>query len=240
MHFHLPQRTLHARIRGDIEARILSGEWPPGFRIPTEHELMTQYACSRMTVNNAMAALVAGGLVTRNKRAGTVVAKPPMHSAVLRIPDIRHEVEERGGVYAYLCLAVEFREACCVYLGPEGHDLGESVFVRCVHLDDGVPLVLEERHIFLNSIPEARAVDFTVTPPGAWLIDHVAWTEAEHRISARAADAAAARALAVATGATCLVVERKTWRGTETITQVRQLFRSDTYELIARFSPTTV
>ena len=239
MHVHLPQRTLHARIRGDIEARILSGEWPPGFRIPPEHELMVQYACSRMTVNKAVAALVAGGLVTRNKRAGTNVAKPPLHSAVLRIPDIRHEIEARGGAYSYLCLATELREACCIYLGPEGHELGESMFVRCVHLEDGVPLVLEERYIFLNSIPEARTVDFSVMPPGAWLIDHVAWTEAEHRISACAADAAAARALAVSAGTACLVVDRKTWRGTETITHVRQYFRSDTYELIARFSPTS-
>lgn len=145
MHLHLPQRTLHARIRSDIEARILSGEWPPGFRIPPETELTAQYACSRMTVNKAVAALLAGGLVSRNKRAGTIVAKPPLHSAILRIPDIRHEIEARGGVYAYQCLAVEIRGACCIYLGHEGHDLGESVFVRCLHLDDGVPFMLEER-----------------------------------------------------------------------------------------------
>lgn len=239
MHVHLPQRTLHARIRGYIEERILSGEWPPGFRIPPEHELTAQYACSRMTVNKAVAALVAGGLVTRNKRAGTIVAKPPLHSAVLRIPDIRHEVEARGGVYSYQCLSTEVREACCIYLGPEGHDLGESIFIRCLHLEDSVPLVLEDRYIFLESIPEARTVDFTSMPPGSWLIDHVAWTEAEHRIAARAADAATARALHIPAGAACLVLNRKTWRGSETITQVQQIFRGDTYDLIARFSPAT-
>jgi GntR family transcriptional regulator, histidine utilization repressor len=219
--------SLHARIRGDIENRIVTGEWRPGFRIPPEHELMLQYDCSRMTVNKAVATLTAAGLVTRNKRAGTIVAKPPLHSAVLQIPDIRHEIETRGGVYSYVCLKVETRKKESV------------VFVRCLHFDDGAALMLEEREIFLNAIAEARGVDFNITPPGSWLIDHVAWTEAEHRISACAADVVTAKALDVDLGAACLVVERKTWRGSQTITQVRQLFRSDTYDVIARFSPSS-
>mgnify|MGYP002714813616 FL=1 len=43
--------TLYKRIRLDIETRILTGEWPPGHRIPFEHQLMARYRCSRMTVN---------------------------------------------------------------------------------------------------------------------------------------------------------------------------------------------
>lgn len=219
--------SLHTRIRGDIEARIVSALWPPGYRIPPEHELMVQYACSRMTVNKAVAALEAAGLVTRNKRAGTVVAKPPMHAAVLQIPDIRHEVELRGGTYSYQCLLSEV----------QGNR--STIFIKCLHFEDAVPLAYEERHIFLNSIPEARGVDFTTIPPGTWLIDHVAWTEAENRISAHGADPTTAQALDIAIGAACLVVDRKTWRGSDTITKVKQTFRGDTYDLIARFSPTT-
>jgi GntR family histidine utilization transcriptional repressor len=35
--------TLYKQIRLDIERRILTGEWPPGHRIPFEHQLMTRY-----------------------------------------------------------------------------------------------------------------------------------------------------------------------------------------------------
>jgi GntR family transcriptional regulator, histidine utilization repressor len=35
---------LHARIRSDIESKILKGEWRPGFRIPPEHALMAVHA----------------------------------------------------------------------------------------------------------------------------------------------------------------------------------------------------
>ena len=47
---------LHRRILADVEARIFSGEWPPGHRIPFEHELTARYGCSRMTVSKALTA----------------------------------------------------------------------------------------------------------------------------------------------------------------------------------------
>ena len=47
----MDQEPLHRRIAGDIERRIASGEWRPGFRIPTEAELTAEYGCARMTVS---------------------------------------------------------------------------------------------------------------------------------------------------------------------------------------------
>lgn len=235
MHDHAAPRTFHARIRGDIEARILSGEWPAGFRIPREHELTAQYGCSRMTVNKAIAALVADGLVIRNKKAGSFVARPRMNSAVMHIPDIQHEIEAGGRSYTYRCISVEAQPGCCEYLGVEGHELGESLYIRSIHFCDGVPLVLEERHIFLKTVPAAREVDFHATPPGTWLLSHIPWTEAEHRISANVADAATARLLGFPSGSACLVVERRTFRGPDTLTRVKQTFRGDAYHLTARF-----
>lgn len=229
--------TLHARIRAEIEARILSGEWQPGTRIPTETALMARYGCSRMTVNKAMVSLAVTGLVTRNRRAGTVVARPRMHSAVLNIPDVRAEIEARGEQYGYDALLDERRPPCCVYLGAEGHHLGESRFVRSVHLADGRPILVEDRHIFLDAVPDAATADFTQAPPGPWLLGHVPWTEAEHRIAAIGADGPNARALGVSLGTPCLLVERRTWRGEATITIARQTFRGDAFDLTARFGP---
>ena len=57
-------------------ARILSGEWPPGHRIPFEHELTARYRCSRMTVSKALGDLVAAGLIERRRRAGSFVRRP--------------------------------------------------------------------------------------------------------------------------------------------------------------------
>ena len=79
-HFHFPRRgqaqadgkepSLHRRILDDVEGKILSGEWPPGHRIPFEHELTEQYQCSRMTVNKAITELVKRGLIERRRKSG--------------------------------------------------------------------------------------------------------------------------------------------------------------------------
>lgn len=240
MHDHAPDTrpaTLHARIRADVEARILSGEWKPGDRLPTETELMARYGCSRMTVNKAMASLVDTGLISRNRRAGTVVARPRMHAAVLTIPDIRADIEARGARYGYRPLLDQIRPPCCVHLGAEGHHLGQSRFIKSVHLADENPVLVEDRHVFLDAVPNAAAADFHNQPPGPWLVAHVPWSQAEHRIAAIAADALTARILEVGVGAPCLLVERRTWRGDETLTIARQVFRGDAFDLTARFGP---
>lgn len=239
MHDHAPEEpaSLHARIRAVIAERITSGAWPPGTRIPSEHDLMAEWGCARATVGKALSALAAEGMVTRNRRAGTVVARPRIHSAILTIPDVRAEVEARGATYSHRLLTDELRPACCVHLGAEGHHLGESRFLRVLHLSDGQPIMAEDRHIFLDAVPEARATDFAAEPPGSWLVRRVPWTEAEHRIAAVAAEAQVARALELAHGAPALLIERRTWRGPDTVTIVRQWFRGDAFDLTARFAP---
>jgi GntR family transcriptional regulator, histidine utilization repressor len=230
--------ALHKRIRADISERILSGAWPPGHRVPFEHELMAEYGCSRMTVNKALAPLVEQGLIVRRRKAGTFVARPRIHSVVLDIPDIGAEVTARGETYAYELLSRRVSRA-----GPrEREELGldapvRVLALRCLHRAAGRPFALEERLINLDAAPEAADVDFAAEPPGSWLLGHVPWTEAEHRISAAHPTRAAATALGVASTAACLVLERQTWRGGDRITHVRLVFPGEAYDLVARFAP---
>lgn len=229
---------LHQRIRADIEARIRSGDWEPGHRAPTEAELMTQYACSRMTVNKAMTTLVEAGLIVRRKRAGSFVARPRVHAPVLNIPDIQSEIVARGEAYAYRLLARAVRaadrdDADEVELAAGGKLLA----LDGVHDAGGRPFALERRLVSLKAAPGMAAADFTEHPPGAWLLEHVAWTEAESRISAINAAPEDARLLALDEGAACLVVDRRTWREGQHVTRVRQVFPGEAYDLVARFGP---
>ncbi len=231
-------RPLHARIRADFEARILSGDLPPGERLPIEQDLMRAYDCSRMTVNKALSSLAAAGLIDRRKRAGTFVARPRVHSMVLDVPDLAAEVRERGQDYAYRSLVRHLRDP------DAGNDderrlagAGALMQLDGVHLADGVPLAVEHRLVSVAAVPAIVDATGGDAPPGSWLLQHVPWTEAETRIAALAATAAEARLLQVAAGAACLCVERRTWRGGESVTWVRQLFLGDAYDLVARFGP---
>lgn len=229
------EAPLHERIRRAIEARIMSGEWKPGHRIPYEHELEAEYGCSRMTVSKALGALVQAGLLERRRRAGTFVAAPRFHRAALEIPDIRDEVASQGRAYGLELIERSARRASAADRALLGGASGRLLAIDCRHLADGRPYAIERRLISLAAVPSAIDADFASDPPGSWLLDHVPWTEAEHRITAINADAATARLLAVDVGQACICLERWTWRGAERITYARQVYPGDSYGLVAHF-----
>jgi GntR family histidine utilization transcriptional repressor len=226
---------LYQRIRVAIESQIMSGVLRPGDRIPFEHELMERYGCSRMTVNKALSALAAAGLISRQRRRGSFVTRPRIHMAALEIPDIREEIEKRGHVYRLELIG----QAVLGADTPGGATMkiphhGKLLSLHCLHLADGKPYATEDRLINLAAVPSAADADFSETPPGSWLLAHVPWTEAEHRITAAAAGEQAAL-LKVRQDKPCLVLERWTWREKESITYVRMVFHGDNFDLTARF-----
>ncbi len=228
-------QAIHSRIRQDIETRIMSGEWRPGHRIPYEHEWMALYGCSRMTVNKALRSLVQSGLLESRKRAGTFVAAPRFHRAALEIPDIRAEVAQQGLAYRLELIRRDRRHADRQDRALLQVTGGDILAIECRHFADGQPYALEHRLINLDAVPEAAEVDFSTEPPGSWLLGHVPWTEAEHRITAINAEAAAAAQLGVAQGSACISLERWTWRGEERITYARQVYPGERYALVAHF-----
>jgi GntR family histidine utilization transcriptional repressor len=229
-------KPTYKQIRSDIERRILTGEWPPGHRIPFEHQLMVRYGCSRMTVSKALSELAQADLIERRRRAGTFVRRPSFLSAVLQITDIRAEISALGRGYRYELTKSARRTANAADRSRLGvQRTGKVIAVACRHFADGVPFAIEDRLIDLDAVPEATEANFAVEPPGSWLLHHVPWTEAEHSISAIVADETAAAALDIAVGAPCLVIDRRTWRSVRTLTAVRLLYPGESHTLVARF-----
>jgi GntR family histidine utilization transcriptional repressor len=233
-------KTLYQRIRSDLETKITSGDWPPGHRVPFEHELMDTYSCSRMTVNKVISALAEAGLVVRRRRAGSFVSRPRVQSAILQIPDLKGEVEKRGERYQYRLMDLRKRAASAEDKARLGVSARTQVLaIRCLHEAEDQPFAIEDRLINLEAVPDALREDFSVTPPNTWLVGHVPWTEAENRITACNADKQLAADLKIDVGAACLVIERQTWRSGEPITAVRITHPGHLYDLIARFTPTS-
>lgn len=229
---------MHRRIRSDLEARILSGDWQPGYRIPYEHELMAEYGCARMTVNRAISALVQSGLVERRRRAGTFVAQPAMDSAVLAIPNLPEEIRKRGKTYSFEVTFREERTATAEDAETFRVKKGSRLLqIHSRHFADDVPFVIETRIINLAEVPEAANLSFETAPPGTWLLENVPWTEAKHTISAVTPDAKLAEDLDIPHTQACLKLERHTWRNGMTVTIVQQIFRGDSYHLTAHFEP---
>ncbi|MCO5062920.1 MAG: histidine utilization repressor [Rhizobiaceae bacterium] len=230
--------SLYQRILNDIRGKIVSGSWPPGHRIPFEHELTVQYGCSRMTVNKALSQLAKTGLIERRRRSGSFVRSPRSQAAVLEITDIRSEVEALGLPYRYKLADRELRRSVPEdkeLLGPERPR--RLLAMTCLHRAGSRPFCLEHRLISLSTVPEAADEPFDEIAPGPWLIDRVPWSTAEHRISAASADAETALALDIDEGASCLVIERRTWTADLPVTFARFIYPGESHSLVARFEP---
>ena len=229
--------TLHQRIIADVEARIRSGEWRPGHRIPYEHEFVAQYGCARATVSKALQALTTVGFIERRKKAGSFVAQPQVHAALLGIPDIRRVVTDRGEDYSFRLLARSVEQGSDAWKGQAPACEGPVLRLEGLHFAGARPLAVEHREISLAAVPEAEPVDFASEAPGSWLLEHIPWTDARHRIAAVGAGPRLGPLLDVDRHQACLQVERWTWQVGRPITFARQTFPGDRYDLIGDLTP---
>lgn len=229
---------LHQRIFEEIEAKIMSGAWKPGQRIPTEEELVDQYRCSRMTVSKALSVLSRCGMIRRRRRHGTFVSAPQIDRTVMDIQDIGVEAQLAGHDYSYTILTRKVER-----LTPhEAMKLAETtdmevLRLQCLHVVDGKPNAIERRVIMLDVVPSARDEAFASKPPGVWLLEQVPWTEAKHIIRAVRADGATAQLLQLQRGEPCLSLTRQTWQNGRSVTQVEITHPGDRYQFAGVFHP---
>lgn len=226
----------YLEIQNHLKSQILSGLWPPGYKVPSEHELAAQFSCARMTVSKAIGSLVEKGLVVRRRRAGTIVAAPRSQETVLEIHDIQAEVQASGRLYRFDIQSRRILRAGREDAERLGAELNTPLLaISCVHWADASPYAFEERLINLEAVPEARDEMFLDVPPGSWLLARIPWNEAEHHIYALGADAATARALKIRRNTACLCIERRTRRDRYNVTYVRLIYPGDQHTLVARF-----
>ena len=230
---------LYVEIQRDIEHKIMSGKWPPGHRVPSEHELVEQYGCARMTVNKALSSLAASGMIVRKRRSGSYVGAPRMDEPLLAIPDIKAEITAAGRHHS---LRITHRDTRTITDALEAQHVGVPVGTRVlslevVHFADDTPFALEKRQISLSAAPDAEHETFDTVPPGTWLLDKIPWTEAEHSISAIPADEPIAKRLKISSGDACMAITRRTWKAGNLVTFVELLYPGDRYRFVVRFSP---
>ena len=218
----MSQLSSWQQIRDELRQRIHERFWMPGETIPKETDLALEFGCARATVNRAMRDLADAGLIERRRKGGTRVLKHPVQRATLRIPVIRAEVEAQGLPYGYRLIfkevarpSEEVREAMRMHRDT-------SLHVVSLHLAAGQPVMIEDRWIGLDVMPQALDEAFTRTSANEWLLENAPFTHGELAFMAATADPIAARALEIEEGAALLTIERVTWDALRAITWVRQ------------------
>jgi len=91
------RKQLSAQVADELKVRIRAGEWATGSRLPTEAELVAQYAVSRSTVRQAVKSLEGQGMVTSRQGKGTYLSSGwRIHTGVQELRSITATIADRG------------------------------------------------------------------------------------------------------------------------------------------------
>ncbi len=226
----------YQQVEDYIVRRIQDGSWPPGHRLPSEHELVQQFGMSRMTVNRALRDLMQKGRIVRVAGVGSFVAQDKPQLTLLQIASIGREVRQRGHDYRCAPLAADRVAAPPDVAAWLGLRAGASVFhAVCLHLENEVPVQLEDRYVNPNVVPNFLDQDFSTVPPGDYLVQNVPFDEIEHVVDAVLPTDEQAAHLQITAPEPCLLLTRRTWTRTTPVTMVRCLHPSSRYRLGSRF-----
>jgi GntR family transcriptional regulator, histidine utilization repressor len=224
-------------VKASIRQRIADGGWQAGMRLPSERELVQQFGCARMTVHHALRELEDEGLIERRQGSGSYVAQLHPISNLLQVRDIHEEIAERAHVHATRVCSVEREKASADIAAAMRLRKGAPVFhVRLVHLENGVPIQLEDRHVNPALAPDFMARDFTRVTPSHVLFEHAPLTAAEQVVEAVLADAEQAWLLDVPEGSALLMVSRRTVSQGAVASVARLYHPGARYRLIGHFS----
>lgn len=230
------ERPAYEQVKDWVRQHIASGEWKPGDPVPSEAALMERFAVSRMTANRALRELASEGLVNRVQGSGTRVAQLHRISSQLVIRDIHEEVAERGHVHTTRVLKVEPEKAAATLAESLGLRKGARVFHSVlVHLENGVPILYEDRYVNPQAAPQYLDTDFSRISPTHHLLQHAPVTEASYTIEACLPSAEEARALEIRTNEPCLVMVRRTVSGANVASVARQLYPGTRYSFSGQF-----
>ena len=212
-------------IRDEIVRRINERIWQPGEQIPNEADLATEFRCGRTTVNRALRELATQGIVIRRRKAGTHVAVNPPHKAVLTIPIIREEIENRGGLYSHSVLRRDERSLPAHLSGAfRVNEETPLVYTETIHFSNNQPFIYEERYTSLLAVPSFAEINLDRISGNEWLVQNAPFSGGEMSLFAIQADRMLARTFEVVENSALFATERSTWMEDLPITHVRMVY----------------
>jgi GntR family histidine utilization transcriptional repressor len=193
---------------------------------------------SRMTANRALRELTGEGYVERVAGRGTFVADFRSRSHVLEVQNIADEISRRGHTHSSEVIKHSRQHARGEVAKALQVDQGVDVFhVLIVHLENAVPIQVEDRHIVADFAPDCLEQDFRTITPSAYLTSISPLAQAEQAVRAQNPNAAVRAQLQMAAGEPCLVVIRRTWSHGRPVTFARLHHPGSRYELTGHYVP---
>lgn len=154
---------IYLQLREIVRTKIEDGEYPPGTAIPSENELADTYGINRITVRNAVNALVNEGILKRVQGKGVFVVGEKLEQSI----------EELGGFVPSVSRDIRktsIKEQSKI-LRPAGDKFAQIFainpkdliyYIRQVHLIEGEAVTVEEQYVPQDVVPQLEIVNSTV------------------------------------------------------------------------------
>jgi GntR family transcriptional regulator len=148
IHRRLP---IYIQVAEAIRRGILSGDFAPNAKLPSEHQLVGIYGVARATVRRALERLQQEGLVCPRRAVGSFVAEPRVEQDLDRLFGFSEFMVHRGMKPGSKLLTSEIVPVSSVHsplLSRLNLQLGEKViFLRRIRLGSGQPLLVANTYL---------------------------------------------------------------------------------------------
>jgi GntR family transcriptional regulator len=226
---------LYLQLRRSIEDAVSRGLIGPGDALPSERDIATKAAVSRVTVRKAVQDLVKSGILVQRHGSGTFVAPrlERVEQSLSRLTSFTEDMARRGmtgrsqwldrGLYAPSPDEM-------MVLGLAANDMVARV--ARLRIANDTPLAIERASVSAGALPDPAAV-------GSSLYAALEGTgnrpvRAVQRISAANLGEEDARLLDVAPGAAGLRIERISYLASGKVIEfTRSVYRGDAYDFVA-------
>lgn len=216
----------HEQVREYVRA-LVTGE-APGSPAPSERELVHRFGVARMTVRQAMDALVVEGLLERIPGRGTFVARPKRGNST--VMGFTEDMARRGHQAESQTLLARREQAGPGVARALGvHEGDPIVHWRRLRRADGVPICIEDAYLIERLFPEFLP-NGTPTSLYEYLRSKgLAPTWAEDSIAADIITPEEAALLEVEPGSPVLRGQRRALSGEKVVEISRMAYRADRY-----------
>jgi len=232
---------LYQQLEATLRAQIESGQYGTHARLPSERDLANEFGVSRMTVRQALDALVQAGLIYGKVGKGTFVSEPKINQQLATLTGFSEDMQRRGQtpssrVLKAVVLPATKDVAAALQLDPKARVFN---LVR-VRLANDAPLAVENDYLPAHLCPDLLHHDFSRASLYDVLREQYGWrlVRAQQSIEARLANDEELKLLELKAPAPILAMERITIveQGFP-IEYVRSAYRGDRYKFSARLTP---
>jgi len=229
---------LYQQLSDRLREQIRRGRYGPLDRLPSEHELVREYAISRITARQALVELERTGLVFRRQGRGSFVAPPPVVQSLSRLTGLAEAMSGQGFSSTSRVLCTTTLRAGAVVARRLGVEPGASIVqIRRLRIVGGAAVSLDLSYFPLD-VGRRLARQDLESRDVFWLLENVCGVTlgaADCEIGAVAAEDEVAMQLGVPVGAPLVFIDRLTYDASDRPIDYEHLYvRADRFRYSLR------